>query len=117
MSMSSPWAPPELQGLDAIKGVANLMENFTTTLDGFIGQALEEWGTPKSAERPRPLQPHNSCGSSRGSKAAQQQQQHQQQRQAGKVEQGAGKGARSIPALKQTHMTAFMSRMTDASGE
>ena len=103
-----------MQGLDAIKCVANLMENFTTTLDGFIGQSLEEWGTPKSAERPRPMQPHNSCGSSRSGRAASQQ---QQQRPAGKVEQGAGKGARNVPALKQTHMTAFMSRMTDASGE
>ncbi|GAB4815425.1 hypothetical protein N2152v2_002471 [Parachlorella kessleri] len=105
------------KGLDAIKGVANLMETFTTTLDGFIGQALEEWGTPKSAERPRPMQPHNSCGSSRSSKAAPHQHQHEQQQLARKVEQGAGKGARSIPALKQTHMTAFMSRMTDASEE
>jgi hypothetical protein len=77
------------------------METFTSTLDGFIGQALEEWGTPKSAERPRPLQPHNNSA---------------KQSTASKPARGAGTGARGTPALKQTHMTAFMSRVNDASG-
>jgi hypothetical protein len=37
------------KGLDAINGVGRLMEGFALTLDNVIGQAFDDWGTPKAA--------------------------------------------------------------------
>lgn len=42
------------KGLDAINNVGKLMEGFALSLDNVIGQAFEEWGTPKAAARPQP---------------------------------------------------------------
>ena len=39
------------KGLDAINGVGKLVEGFAVTLDNVIGQAFEDWGTPKAAGR------------------------------------------------------------------
>jgi hypothetical protein len=37
------------KGIDAINGVGKLVEGFAVTLDSVIGQAFEDWGTPKNA--------------------------------------------------------------------
>lgn len=39
------------KGIDAINGVGKLVEGFAVTLDNVIGQAFEDWGTPKNANR------------------------------------------------------------------
>lgn len=108
-----------LQGLDAISGVGKLMESFALTLDTVIGQAFEDWGTPKSGtpkscdrhSAPRPLQLHN------GDTASQEQLRTAAPGGAAHdcssvaAVRGVGTGARGTPAVKH-----FMSRVTDASG-
>ena len=92
------------------------------TLDNVIGQAFEEWGTPgssKSAERaPRPLRPRNAGAdqSSGGRPAGKQPGAAGDSGCRGTAAGGASGAARGAAALKQTHMTSFMNRMTDASG-
>lgn len=127
-----PLAP---QGLDAITGVGKLMESFAMTLDSVIGQAFEEWGTPKSAERPaapRALQPRNGPPPRPSQQAGPEARKAAAAAAAGTGQhggggatrgsssaaaRGSGAGPRSAgAALKQAHMTSFMERVTDASG-
>lgn len=74
------------------------MESFAVTLDGVIGQAFEEWGTPKSTDRARPVQSKSQTG---------------RRNEIRELEVSN----KSSSVLKQTHMTSFMNSVSKASGK